>query len=757
MKQSRPSRSQVRLWILLCAAFIIVGVASGICILKVTTEQFTRDTKNELLKTARLMALNVDIEAHENLKAPEDMEGEAYKRLVETLAKAQQQVPDIRFVYTLRKLPDGTFAFVLDATAPGDHDGDGIDDKSYLLDPYPEISPYAKRVFETGMATPEPTFVADRWGSFWSAYAPLINKKGEVVGVLGVDREASEVAKQLSDLQRAGWLGLGLVTLLSLGFASILARSVHRRGRRLEDVNALPHTGRTLRMAILELTLTGLSLSVLFVGINSYLAQSSLRNSLSAVGQSRDGLDSLEDRIQRQLTLPTIDPQFLPRVTEDARSQNLGWLAASLENLKVDEYPSWQQAFRRILADCSLEQNRLRVERDRINERIAAHNQIFSLAFAIATMLGIGSLVFVRSAVRQHNDLVRAQEDSQRHQSAYYQVADNLPIGLYMLRNNAIVYSNATWDEQVFRQKGEEQLDAFVRALHPEDRDSLVTTLLEAAYSDSTIDLQYRLVRHDGTIRTMESRAVPVMNADGELDHLLGFVIDVTSRVEAQRGLQMKNEEVEAKNVMLQRAVDDLEENFEAMVIALVKAVEAKDPYTAGHSERVMGYSVRIGEMMGLSQSELRVLQVGTLIHDVGKIGIPDHVLTKPSRLTDEEYAIIREHPGIGARMVDKIPVFRECIPIILWHHERLDGRGYPDGLSGDEIPSLVRIAAVADVFDAMTSTRAYRRAMDPAKALEELRREAVKGALDPNVVEVLADIVEREGILWNPPFEQAA
>ena len=156
---------------------------------------------------------------------------------------------------------------------------------------------------------------------------------------------------------------------------------------------------------------------------------------------------------------------------------------------------------------------------------------------------------------------------------------------------------------------------------------------------------------------------------------------------------------------------------------ALALALDARDPYTAGHSERVAAISVAIGKDMQLSAEQLDVLRLGALLHDIGKIGISDNVLRKPTGLTPEEFELIKEHPGLGARILRTVPFLTEHLPIVELHHERPDGRGYPYGLTSSETPLLARIVHVADAFDAMTSARAYRPALDSGDAIRELWR----------------------------------
>jgi HD-GYP domain-containing protein (c-di-GMP phosphodiesterase class II) len=176
-------------------------------------------------------------------------------------------------------------------------------------------------------------------------------------------------------------------------------------------------------------------------------------------------------------------------------------------------------------------------------------------------------------------------------------------------------------------------------------------------------------------------------------------------------------------------------------VHALTTALDARDPYTAGHSERVSALSVSIGIHMGLPEEEMEVLRLGALLHDVGKIGIPDHVLAKPGGLNQEEFELIKQHPTLGGRILRSVPSLAPHLPIVELHHERPDGRGYPHRLKGDEIPMLARIVHVADAFDAITSARAYRASRSVTEALAELRR-CAGTEFDPDVVAAVVAVI---------------
>lgn len=183
-----------------------------------------------------------------------------------------------------------------------------------------------------------------------------------------------------------------------------------------------------------------------------------------------------------------------------------------------------------------------------------------------------------------------------------------------------------------------------------------------------------------------------------------------------------------------------LEENqkmFFGTVRVLAAAIDAKDPYTRGHSERVMHYSMAIGKHMKLTDKETEILQLGSLLHDVGKIGIADKILGKPGQLTDEEFEIMKTHPEKGAIIMSKIEPLRDIIAPIRYHHERWAGGGYPTGVSGEHIPKLARIVAVADTFDAMTTERPYQKGMDYDFAVAKIY-ELRESKYDPDVVEAL-------------------
>jgi putative nucleotidyltransferase with HDIG domain len=183
---------------------------------------------------------------------------------------------------------------------------------------------------------------------------------------------------------------------------------------------------------------------------------------------------------------------------------------------------------------------------------------------------------------------------------------------------------------------------------------------------------------------------------------------------------------------------------------AVILALEEKDPYTHGHSLRVAEYSLLLAKEIGLNETEVREVELSALFHDIGKIGIPDSILSKPSRLTRAEFEIMKSHPVRSAKIIEKISALRNLVPGIKHHHERMDGLGYPDGLKGEEVPFYARIILIADTFDAMTSTRPYRLALSKEVALKELL--SCSGTqFDSKMVEAFIKAVSKERGLEAP------
>ena len=197
-------------------------------------------------------------------------------------------------------------------------------------------------------------------------------------------------------------------------------------------------------------------------------------------------------------------------------------------------------------------------------------------------------------------------------------------------------------------------------------------------------------------------------------------------------------------NAELKDTYDKLEKAYMESIETLRFTVEAKDPYTRGHSDRVSEYSVLIGKALNLPEEDINILKIGGLFHDIGKIGVPDSILLKEAKLTDDEYSEIKNHPSIGAHILSNATIFKNVIPIVKHHHERFDGNGYPNRLKGEDIPMLARITAIADSFDAMTSKRTYRDSLPLDIVKSEIER--CKGSqFDPNIADVFLNILNNQ------------
>ncbi len=192
------------------------------------------------------------------------------------------------------------------------------------------------------------------------------------------------------------------------------------------------------------------------------------------------------------------------------------------------------------------------------------------------------------------------------------------------------------------------------------------------------------------------------------------------------------------------RLIDELSDFNWSTLKALARAIDAKSPWTAGHSERVTKYGMEIGEELGLSAAEMDTLERGGLLHDIGKLGIPNEILDKSEKLTKEDIQILKKHPRMGARILEPISAYTDTMHIVLQHHENFDGTGYPEGLAGEEISKYSRIFAVADRYEAMTAERPYRKAIDPRQAIKFIKENSGT-QLDPAVVDAFLKVLEKK------------
>jgi len=247
--------------------------------------------------------------------------------------------------------------------------------------------------------------------------------------------------------------------------------------------------------------------------------------------------------------------------------------------------------------------------------------------------------------------------------------------------------------------------------------------------------------------RNAETRFTPVVLISGEqerqtlLDGLEAGADDFLNKPVDTEELHTRARSL----VRLKRLTDDLD-SAEAFFLTLGRIIEARDPCTEGHCERLTDYATALGERLQLDRADLDALHRGAFLHDIGKIAIPDRVLLKKGRLTRQEYALMKRHPSIGDELCRTVRAFESVRPIVRHHHERRDGRGYPDGLAGDAIPLLAQIVSIVDVFDALTTDRPYRKGISTANAYQIMRDDARGGWCREELLETLIELQrERE------------
>lgn len=729
-------RSRFTLGMMLFLSFLFACIAIGGGVLGLSYDRTVLETRNESISLARLMAMQIPLNKLQN----------GSKEVQPILSRLSQASVEPARITIIRKV--GRRYEYIRETHP--RLGEVKANETSGL-----ISPAAQRTFDTGIPDSDNLVrLEDGTTPVLIGYAPI--KSGDkVVALVMCERSADAFGVRVRRMKETlAWMAL-LALALSGMMGIMWATRLVKLEREVPWLRSMTTTTKLFRATILELAMVCVSLTVIISGIFGFQGLRQAETALEHSAMVGEKLEILRTRIDAVLYGELTEARKGELISGVRELHNIHLEARITRVLKAPTLDKY--ALRDILSEVKSLQSKQRAIQNANRDSLEAKDTYLSVSLFVTSFLAFGALILVRASGNQEQDLHAAILDSRKTRGAYDQLADSLPIGLYTFSGGKLDYTNRTWNTQTQKAQDEPGDLALRKALHPEDKDDVLIALREFEKQRLPFEMQYRMVDPSGEQRILETRGVPITDLFGNFEHMLGFTIDVTSRVQAQETIEQRNREMEQANFRLHQAFHDLELNFEGMVNSLVRAVEAKDPYTAGHSERVMGYSLKIGEALGYSQRELRILERGCLVHDIGKIGIPDAILTKPDSLLQHEYEIIKQHPVIGFNMIKDIPVFKDCIGIVRWHHERLDGTGYPDGLSEDQIPEMVRICAVADVFDALTSTRAYRKGMNMDRALQILQKDAEKGILDARLVEILTDIVSKEGLLWQPGAEDLA
>ncbi|MDD3347417.1 HD domain-containing response regulator [Oscillibacter sp.] len=281
-----------------------------------------------------------------------------------------------------------------------------------------------------------------------------------------------------------------------------------------------------------------------------------------------------------------------------------------------------------------------------------------------------------------------------------------------------------------------------------------------SAPEESALEPLFQELEKNGRVTAEKKMTFPLTNGTQamigflsvELKEAVGYdhlqLLEVfTRQVSAALSNIFLHELVQEKSKELDRAYSRLRNNYAEIITTVRDIVDAKDFYTRNHSDRVSFYAVELARRLGRSETYCTRLKVAGLFHDIGKLSIPDEILSKADTLTDEEFAVIKTHPVRGEKLLSGITGFHDILPTVRAHHERYDGHGYPDQLAGTDISEQARIITVADSFDAMTSDRRYRDSLGFERAIEELKREK-GGQFDPALVDVFVGLVEEPGFL---------
>lgn len=267
--------------------------------------------------------------------------------------------------------------------------------------------------------------------------------------------------------------------------------------------------------------------------------------------------------------------------------------------------------------------------------------------------------------------------------------------------------------------------------------DTEMILLIPGPMIDTSIETCRRIKFDPRTKHVSVVSILPPEHSNRTTDLFDSGADDCIRSSESDREINLRLSKVAA----VKRATDSLEDS-ETIINALAGAIEGKDEYTCGHVDRVASYAVALGRKLNATPAQLAALQTGGIVHDIGKIGIPDPILNKQGKLTDEEMAVMKRHPAIGFDILKQLRTFKDVLPIVRWHHERPNGTGYPDGIGGNDLPLLPRIVSVSDVFDALSTDRPYRKRLDMNECIRILREDAARGHLDGVVVEALAEIL---------------
>ena len=373
-------------------------------------------------------------------------------------------------------------------------------------------------------------------------------------------------------------------------------------------------------------------------------------------------------------------------------------------------------------------------------------------------------------------ELIGTGEESQKSKETLKTVLENINDVVFQLSPTGIIKYISPKVQELYGYKPEELIGKHLKITTPASQVPKALKILKSTISGKTVkNFEIEQIDSKGKIFNMEINVSPVKK-NGTIIAVQGVMRDITERKRANELLQQAHQELERRveertadlsktnallkkeNTERKRAEEAHRESFERLrrslestVSALASALEMRDPYTAGHQKRVTELACAIAEEMGLPEEQIAGIRMAGLIHDIGKINIPAEILNKPGQLTKIEYSLFKNHPQMGHDVVKGIEFPWPVAQIVLQHHERMDGSGYPQGLVGEEIMLEARILAVADIVEAIASHRPYRPGRGAGDALEEIIHD--KGLLyDPEVVNACLRVFYERGFRFEQP-----
>ena len=726
----QPSRWKQTL--LLGLAFVVVGSVAALVLYGNAVSTVSEAARSRLLDTAHMVAVQIDVERHSNLASQADVSTNDYKELVSDLVKIVGTIGDVERLYTVRRTDDG-MVVVLNASRSTPSTAT---EQTYLSS-VKHLPASAGKSWSLGVTVLEEEPIKTNGETVLRAFVPLIANDRTVEALLVVELDYASVEASLAQLRQGLWLGLGGVFLVSGLFAWALTKSRPATGSWFSS-GLVFHKNRRVWITVTLLLASAALVSDGAIGFyNLETAGTDARLASKALQASRE----LQNELQRERSQGW--SARLNSLEEFYEDSGQPWIASQIADYKsavAEGSPRVSVLGQKLIQAAQQDVARVQGDLSEAGGRIQVENSHQTFRLTMSVVLGLVAIILISVVSRQEKRLEAALDENTLVQQEYKSLVGNLPIGMFAYSNGEVLFSNRAWG----RSNGDDP-DTVLDAIHKDDR-----AVFDAALRQAEVDMEpfSTTLKIVGKFETThyEASCAPVTDSDGLLRHLLIFCVDVTPLVSAKDEVQKKHREVEKKNRQLNAVFKQVEHSLHTTVETMIRAVEVKDPYTAGHSERVRQYCVWMGEHLSLSEYELKILSHGARIHDVGKIGIPDEILTKPSALTPDEFEVIKQHTVAGAKIVGNIEIFKDCVPIVRWHHERLDGSGYPDGLIGDEVPFLVRLVAVADMFDAMTSNRAYRNGMKTEDALRIISRDVADGKIDAIAFSALVDVIDQFG-----------